>query len=1471
MTFVSYAQNFEDVLLFRALGDVTPGFYIDVGASEPDTDSVTRAFYDRGWRGINVEPTEAAYQRLAAWRPRDVNLRLAAGAAPGTATFFSVEDAHSGLSSLDPAAAARYGAEGLAVQEVVVETRTLAAICREHAPAVVHFLKIDVEGAERAVLEGADFTKCRPWIVLLEATEPNSTIPAHEGWEGLLLDAGYRFVWFDGLNRFYAAAERYDRLARHFQTPLNYFDDFICAGDLERAKLLLQQGARADLVASQLARADSRAAIGEDRAEAAYLRLAESAAEVSRLRAQSAAQAQEAGWLREMATAAEHRATVAEHRATAAQGWLDAMHRSTSWRVTQPLRRLAALRGGGGTEDAPPGDAPPAPLPVPEAAPPLPVPAAALPIRAVHQFHSGCAAGDAITNAMLLVRGVLRGLGYDSRIFVQHHDPGCGDGFHSIEDLPEHGRYVLIVRHSMGHDALQRILALPVARVLIYHNITPPGLLAEGSHAQTYARLGREQLALLRPAVAAALVDSEYNALELRQAGFADVTAAPLLFDVDRLLEAAPAPSRGGTFTILFVGRIAESKGQRELVAAYARFRSVYRAESRLVLVGRHGGGDDAYLVELLALIRRHKLDVGAVELTGLVSDAELARRYSEADLFVSASQHEGFGVPLVEAMAHGVPVLAWPAGAVPYTLDGMGELLDDTTPAGVAAHMLDLAEDPARRLALVQRQRAALDRFRLERQVPALLDALAQAGVARPAGQAVRDALAANMRFTIAGHVNGSYSLAEINRSVALAIAAARPGAVRLLPVEGDVTAEVRGIPEAQHAALSPLLARSMPPTAPHAVISQHYPVWVPHERGDLTLALFFWEESLVPPSTVAVLNAGFGGVLAPTRPVAKALLDSGVTAPVRVVGHAPDLRRFRDVRRVPGGPFTFLHVSSLFPRKGADVLLRAYASAFRRGDPVRLVIKGFPNPHNTVAEQLAAMQAADPDLPGIELIDRDLSADALLALYAGADVVVLPSRGEGYNLPAAEALAAGIPVIVTGWGGHMDFVADAPGVRLLQYRLAPSGSHLATPFSLWAEPDEADLIAALREAVDAGPRRLPPLAVPDGFTDRFSRAAADLLLAPAPPPLTVAWITTWDVRCGIAEYARHLLAALPGPATVFADLRTAACSTERVRVHPLWGAGDAESLPPLLSAILRHDPGALVIQHQPGLFTWPTLAALLAAAAVRRRVVCVTLHNTADLLEHPLAVRGPALAALASISRVVVHTLQDVNRLAALGLVENVTLIPHGAPPPEPAVPARVLDPGADVLLGCYGFFLPGKGIPQLIEALGHVRQHWPGARLRLVNAEYPLEPSATEIAACRDLVERAGLADAVEFETGFLDHADSTALLRGCDLVVLPYQHSKEASSAALRSALAAGVPVAATRMPLFEEAGDAVAWLPGTDPRAIADGIRQVLLDPAGRDAAVQSAERWLADRDWAAVARRWQGMLDALWASGLVAP
>ena len=233
---VSYAQNLEDVLLERVFHEVEHGFYVDVGANDPEHFSVTKHFHDRGWCGINIEPG-AIFERLRHERPEDVNLRLAASDHCGVATFYEyTTPGTNGSSPLLPEVPPPL--RGIRVRRVEhrVETSTLRAIFEHYAPAHIEFMSVDVEGHEREVLAGNDWEHFRPRVLLVEATLPNTTTPCHGRFEDVVLAARYRRAYFDGLNRWYVREEDAPLLER-FATPVNVFDDYVSA-EVDRLKAL---------------------------------------------------------------------------------------------------------------------------------------------------------------------------------------------------------------------------------------------------------------------------------------------------------------------------------------------------------------------------------------------------------------------------------------------------------------------------------------------------------------------------------------------------------------------------------------------------------------------------------------------------------------------------------------------------------------------------------------------------------------------------------------------------------------------------------------------------------------------------------------------------------------------------------------------------------------------------------------------------------------------------------------------------------------------------------------------------------------------------------------------------------------------------------------------------------------------------------------------------------------------------------
>ena len=288
MTFISYAQNFEDVMLWRALKHVENGFYVDVGAQDPVIDSVSLAFYEHGWRGVHIEPTLHYADKLRQQRPDETVVQAAVGATAGTITFFEIAD--TGLSTGDAEIAKRHGEQGFAVRETTVPCLTLTQALEPYLHRQIHWMKIDTEGFERQIVQGWDGEKIRPWVVVVESTAPLTTNETYDNWEFMLFERGYELAYFDGLNRYYVSTDHRE-LLKKFDRPPNLFDDFALSGT--------QNAPFTNLLNARLATRDGELAQTQQQ-------LGLSASQVAAL-------------------------TILR----------DAMLNSTSWRLTAPLRKFA--------------------------------------------------------------------------------------------------------------------------------------------------------------------------------------------------------------------------------------------------------------------------------------------------------------------------------------------------------------------------------------------------------------------------------------------------------------------------------------------------------------------------------------------------------------------------------------------------------------------------------------------------------------------------------------------------------------------------------------------------------------------------------------------------------------------------------------------------------------------------------------------------------------------------------------------------------------------------------------------------------------------------------------------------------------------------------------------------------------------------------------------------------------------------
>jgi L-malate glycosyltransferase len=334
----------------------------------------------------------------------------------------------------------------------------------------------------------------------------------------------------------------------------------------------------------------------------------------------------------------------------------------------------------------------------------------------VHQVLATLGYGDAIGHQVLGIQRVLVAAGYESEIFVETADPRLEDRTIDYRELVGYARPsdVLIHHFSIGSRASRTAFALAGRMVLVYHNITPPEYFL-GIHKDLVKLCfrGRRELTAYVDRCELALGVSEYNRRELEQLGFPETGVLAVVPDFTHL---AVAPDRvlAAGFddewtNVLFVGRVIPNKKFEDVIRAFHAYRTRHNPRSRLILVGSYSGFE-RYLAMLQTLIAR--LGTSDVHFLGQVSNEELTALYDVADLFVCASEHEGFCVPIVEAFHKRVPVLAYAATAVPATMDGGGVLYETKDPFEVARLMDAVADDARIEAGVLESQDAALLRL---------------------------------------------------------------------------------------------------------------------------------------------------------------------------------------------------------------------------------------------------------------------------------------------------------------------------------------------------------------------------------------------------------------------------------------------------------------------------------------------------------------------------------------------------------------------------------------------------------------------------------------------------------------------------------------------------------------------------------------------------------------------------------------
>lgn len=1080
----------------------------------------------------------------------------------------------------------------------------------------------------------------------------------------------------------------------------------------------------------------------------------------------------------------------------------------------------------------------------------------------IHQFHSGVAAGDAITNQMLFIKKILKEKGYCSEIYAEHIPEELEGEIKSIVSYHGDKDNVLVVHHSMGFDCFEDIIALPDKKVLIYHNITPERFFDDEGIIK-YVRLGLKQLEKYREHVDYVVADSNYNRQQLIRRGYScDIDVMPVQVSLSRFddteenEEIIQANDRSTNF--IFVGRLVANKCQHDVIKSFAVYHRYYNENSKLFLIG--DTGMQGYVKELQHLAKR--LDVaGDVIIPGKVSEDDLKAYYKIADFFVCMSEHEGFGVPILEAMKMGVPVIAYRSSAIPETMNGAGIVVTQKNYAYIGTLFHELIKDTKIYEAIVQAQYERIDRLEhtdTEKMLERVIECVTQ-------GERRR-------QIQMQGPFESSYSLAIVNRKLIEALDEI-PGydaSIYCTEGPGDYEPDEKDLKDKPRARA--LWEKFVDVTNPDITIRNMYPPRVHDVNGGLNFQAFGWEESVIPSKYIDAFNTHLSGIGTTSDYVTEKLIECGLTIPVKTMGNGVELAE--NYEELPLYPLRtkkkikFLHISSAFPRKGVDVLLRGYYESFSGADDVCLILKTFPNPHNEVGDLLESLNARYDDPPEVEWINEDLPQDKVCGLYKCADCYVQVARGEGFGLPVAEAMLARIPVIVSPNSGMADFCTRDTAL-LVDYVLEPAKTHLTEKktkqISMWAEPVLESLVQQFRYFVDGFGTEEKSAMTERAFeliSTRFTWQAVarrwqefiDEVESMQYCP-RVDMVTTWNNKCGIAEYTRMEIEA--------------SASLVDYRVYPnygvqlikqdedfvgkrLWHSVFEGDMKNLCYQLKRSDSQIVHFQFNFGFFEIYELARTIRELTSEKKVI-ITFHKTSD---SEIAGKIVSLREIAEdlnrCAALVVHQRSDEEQLRQFGVHEElIHMLPLGQvmyPEVSSQVAKQQQTVEQDLVLSSYGFLLPHKGIKETIQAVAILKEKYPSILYRPVCALHESRVSTKYFSECMDEVKQLGLEQNVRMITDFLENDESMRLLQASDVMVMAYHPSSESASGAVRFCLAALRPTITTDQPIFKEFSQCTCQIDESDPRKIADAVERVLSSGEAETLLINT-KRYIKENSW----------------------
>lgn len=724
---------------------------------------------------------------------------------------------------------------------------------------------------------------------------------------------------------------------------------------------------------------------------------------------------------------------------------------------------------------------------------------------------------------------------------------------------------------------------------------------------------------------------------------------------------------------------------------------------------------------------------------------------------------------------------------------------------------------------------------------------------------------------LTVIGSISGHYSLAAINRNIVFRLLGKVKNVFVICYHENyfDKIEDI-AITKDEYETLRSIVPdkNAHPKRSDDKVaIYHHYPLIEDVRDGyGFEIAVFFWEESRIPQRTIEILNSKYKGILVSTFFIKKILIDNGCYTPVKVADiplKMPPEPSVLQENSEQKREIKLFHISSCLPRKGADVLLRAFNEACKKAKfELSLTIKSFPNPHNSVTEQIELLVDKKYRSKIRVILNEDLTALDVANLYEQCDIVVLPTRGEGLNMPAIEGVHYEKPVISTDYSGQCEFLDGS--CEFIGYKFAPAVTHFNLNYSFWAEPSVNDLCEKIiKVSEQILQNRAPSIKPLKHKVDEMMFGEKNALnfissishlksFKNESSELKIAYFSTYNAVCGIAEYSKYLTDELTRAG---ANLEIYTWSEQKRAKEPNLSKENDEikvfeiEREKLLSGL---ETGANIIwlQHH---FTFfeidEKLKSDVAALKSQGKICFITLHATKQILNYPRQTQQNWHDTLYEFDRVFVHSIDDLNTLRLLGLADNVTLVPHGTQNLAPEQNKRKETDGK-FKVGFFGLLFAHKNLPVLLQAFAKFSQNT-DAKLIIISPVANADGEA-ELQRCRKLCEKLNLDEKVEWNTEFLPIEEVNKKLSDCDVIVLPYGQTDEGASGAARIALSACKNVIVTPSRIFSEMKNVTIRAEGFSDEDILEQLEKVKNNEIDTKIYEERA-KWLSENSWNSIA------------------